>query len=73
MKRLWHPRFLIVAAFIGMIVLLACEDNVSESLQNNLKVSGDFLTGQVYFWDAYLIADKVARDTPFGDAITLLF
>lgn len=48
---------------LSLFLLTSCEDKTSEDLQNNLQVTGDMLTGQVYFWDVYTNLDKVARDS----------
>ena len=45
------------------LALWSCEDPPTQNYQNNLRVSGDMLRAQQYFWDVLMQVDKAARDS----------
>lgn len=54
-------RFLLLSLL--SVALWSCEDPPTQNYQNNLRVSGDMLRAQQYFWDVFMQVDKAARDS----------
>lgn len=53
----------LLSLLILSLALWSCEDPPTQSYQNNLRVSGDVLRAQQYFWDVLMQVDKAARDS----------